>query len=379
MDEARHDPRDPAPAVTRPHALLAGGGTGGHVFPALAVAEELLRRGWRVSFAGGAMGLEARLVPARGIPFHALPAKPLVDKRSGEKVRALVTLGRSALAARRLVRTHCVDAVLGTGGYVSGPAVLGAWLARRPVLLLEPNARAGVANRWLSRFAKGAAAGYASVRGDLRCPVWLTGVPVRPDFFAVPRALPEGPPRLLVLGGSQGARQLNEALPPAVAAAARALPGLTVLHQAGARHVEPTRAAYEAAGLATGAAGPVEVVPFLDDVAGAMSSSHLVLSRAGAIATAELCAAGRPSLLVPLTISKAHQVENARLLAEAGAAELLAGADVTSERLAALLRDLLADRARLTRMAEAARSLARPGAAAAIADRLEEIAGGGAW
>jgi UDP-N-acetylglucosamine--N-acetylmuramyl-(pentapeptide) pyrophosphoryl-undecaprenol N-acetylglucosamine transferase len=292
---------------------------------------------------------------------------------------ALVTLGRSALAARRLVREHGVDAVVGTGGYVSGPAVLGAWLARRPVLLLEPNARAGVANRWLSRIATEAAAGYASVRGDLKCPVQVTGVPVRPAFFAVPPPLPAGPPRLLVLGGSLGARQLNEALPPAVVAAAGALPGLTVLHQAGARHVEPTRAAYEAAGLAASAAGAVEVVPFLDDVAAAMASSHLVLSRAGAIATAEICAAGRPSLLVPLTISKAHQVDNARLLADAGAAELLAGGDVTPERLAALLGELLGDRDRLVRMAAAARGLARPGAAAAIADRLEEIVGGGAW
>ena len=372
---ARDDRREPIPPAGVRHALLAGGGTGGHVFPALAVADELVRRGWRVSFAGGETGLEARLVPARGIPFHALPARPLVGKGLGAKVGSLVTVGRSALAARRLVRALGADAVLGTGGYVSRPAVLGAALARRPVLLLEPNARAGVANRWLSRFATGAVLGYGSARADLKCPTWVTGVPVRAAFFTVPRELPEGPPRLLVLGGSQGARQLNAALPAAVAR----LGAVSVLHQAGARHVEETLAAYEAAGVAAGEGSAVQVVPFLDDVAGAMASSHLVLSRAGAIATAEICAAGRPSLLVPLAIAQGHQIENARLLAEAGAAEVLFGAEVTAERLASLLVELLADSNRLARMAQAARTLARPGAAAAIADRLEEMVGGGAW
>ncbi len=369
---ARHGPSDPGRGPRpRRHTLLAGGGTGGHVFPALAVAEELVRRGWGVSFAGSASGLEARLVPARGIPFHALPARPLVGKGPVEKVRSLATLGRSALAARRLVRDLGAGVVLGTGGYVSGPAVLGAWLARRPVLLLEPNARAGVANRWLSCVATGAVVGYNSAAGDLKCPVWVTGVPVREAFFAVPAEPPAGPPRLLVLGGSQGARQLNAALPAAIAAVLREVPELTVLHQAGALNVEEARAAYAAAG---GPARRVEVVPFLDDVAGAMASSHLILSRAGAIATAEICAAGRASLLAPLGIAQGHQGENARLLADAGAAVVVGSSEVTSERLAAELTALLTQPSSLSAMGRAARALARPGAAAAIADRLEELA-----
>ncbi|HXO18324.1 MAG TPA: undecaprenyldiphospho-muramoylpentapeptide beta-N-acetylglucosaminyltransferase [Thermoanaerobaculia bacterium] len=376
-------PAHSAPAATdlrQPHALLAGGGTAGHVFPALAVAEELARRGWRVSFTGLSSGPEARLVAERGIPFHPLPARPLVGKGWSGKARALGTAMRSGVAASRLIRAIAADVVLGTGGYASAPAVVGARLARRPILLLEPNARAGVANRWLSRLASGAAVAYRETIRDLRCPCVVTGIPVRAAFFSVaplpdpaePAASP-APPRLLVLGGSQGAQQINRAVPAAAARLFARLPELTILHQAGARHVEETRSAYEQAGLGAPA---VEVVPFLDDVAGAMGASCLLVSRAGAITLAEICAAGRPSLLLPLAISQGHQVDNARLLAAAGGAELLESAQATPERLAALLGDLLADRARLARMGKAARGLARPGAVAAIADRLQELGEG---
>jgi len=363
-----------------PHVLLAGGGTGGHVFPALAVGEELQRRGWRVSFAGLAEGLEARLAAERGLPFHPLPARPLLGRGLRAKTAALRTAAGGAVAAARLVRRIEVDCVLGTGGYVSVPAVLGARLARRPVLLLEPNARAGVANRWLSRWADGAAVAFAATLRDLKCPSIVTGVPVRAAFFALGPPPPltagsAGRPRLLVLGGSQGARQVNRLLPAAVAQARRELPGLTVLHQAGAKNVEETREAYRAAGLEPPA---VEVVPFLDDVAGAMAESHLLVSRAGAITVAEICAAGRPSLLLPLAIAQAHQVDNARLLDEAGAAEMMvagaAGEDAMAEELGQRLVSLLADPGRLAAMGRAARALARPDAVAAIARRLEDLA-----
>jgi UDP-N-acetylglucosamine--N-acetylmuramyl-(pentapeptide) pyrophosphoryl-undecaprenol N-acetylglucosamine transferase len=355
------------------HVLLAGGGTGGHVFPALAVGEELAARGWRVSFAGSETGLEARLVPARGIPFHALPARPLLGRGLLGKAQALTTVSRSAMAASALVRRLEVNVVLGTGGYASAPAVLGARLAGRPVLLLEPNARAGVANRWLSRWASGAAVGYRDTINDLKCRCWVTGVPVRAAFFQVPPTLPDfSAPRLLVLGGSQGAQQINRTVPAAVARLLERLPALTVLHQAGERHLDETRRAY----AETGVGGDrVEVVPFLDDVAGAMAASHLLISRAGAITVAEICAAGRPSVLLPLAIAKAHQVDNARLLAEAGAAEMRTPEEATAEELADLLGSLLGDAGRLAQMGRAARALAHPGAAAAIADRLEEVGG----
>ncbi|HEV3455365.1 MAG TPA: undecaprenyldiphospho-muramoylpentapeptide beta-N-acetylglucosaminyltransferase [Thermoanaerobaculia bacterium] len=395
------------------HALLAGGGTGGHVFPALAVAEELLARGWRVSYAGSPSGLEARLVPERGIAFHGLPARPLLGRGPLAQALALATLARSAVAAAALIRRVGATVVLGTGGYVSAPAVVGGRLAGRPVLLLEPNARAGTANRWLSRCATEAAVGYAETARGLRCPATVTGVPVRAAFFAVPE-MPEMPeidesagsahsggsgafgepaaaggaaapsgagaaPRLLVLGGSQGARQLNRALPAAAALLLAALPELRIVHQAGARHVDETRAAYASAGAA-GAAGAaaeqVTVVPFLADVAAAMAASHLLVSRAGAITVAEICAAGRAALLAPLAIAAGHQQDNARLLAAAGGALVLTVADLEPGPLAARLHALLTDGERLAAMGRAARALARPDAAAAIAGRLEALAGG---
>jgi UDP-N-acetylglucosamine--N-acetylmuramyl-(pentapeptide) pyrophosphoryl-undecaprenol N-acetylglucosamine transferase len=370
---------DAPPAPFQPHALLAGGGTGGHVFPALAVAEELVARGWRVSFAGLAGGMEERLSTECGVPFYPLPAKPFLGKGLGARARSLTTLSGSGIAAARLLRRLGADVVLGTGGYVSAPAVVGARLSRRPILLLEPNARAGVANRWLSGFATGAAVAFRETVRDLKCPCVVTGVPVRAAFFAVSPVLPPLPPaRLLVLGGSQGARQVNELVPAAVARLVSRGVALRVLHQAGGKNVEETRAAYSAAGVSVGEPdATIEVVPFLDDVAGAMAASHLLVSRAGAITVAEICAASRAALFLPLSIAQGHQVDNARLLAGAGAAELLTtelatpdAADILAERLGALL----ADPARLARMGRAARGLAKPGAVAAIADRLAELA-----
>lgn len=360
------------------HVLLAGGGTGGHVFPALAVAEELSARGCKVSFAGATGGLEARLAAERGLPFHAQRARPLVGKGPLAKARALGTVAASAVGAARLVRRLGVDVVLGTGGYVSAPAVIGARLARRPVMLLEPNARAGVANRWLSRCASGAAVAYRETIDDLKCPGWVTGIPVRSAFFDVPAApAPRDAPRLLVLGGSQGARQVNEAVTAAAARLLERLPSLRILHQAGARNVEETREAYARAGLPALSTPHVEVVPFLDDVAGAVAASHLLVSRAGAITVAEICAAGRPSVLIPLAIAQAHQEDNARVLAAAGAAEVLTSRELSADRLAERLLTLLSEPAgeRLARMGRAARSLARPRAVADIADLLEELGG----
>ena len=355
------------------HVLLAGGGSGGHVFPALAVGDELRARGWRVSFVGMTGGMEERLVADRGLPFHGLPAKPFVGRGFLGKTRAMATMVSSTVAARRLIREIGAGVVLGTGGYVSAPAVLGARLARRPVVLLEPNGHAGVANRWLSRWAAGACVGYRETIAELKCPCWVTGVPVRSAFFDVPAELPSlETPRLLVLGGSQGSKQINLALPAAAARLLARFPAIRVLHQTGAANLEETRAAYAQAGLG---APHVEVVPFLDDVAGAMAASHLLVSRAGAITLAEICAAGRASLLVPLAISLGHQVDNARVLVHEGASEMIPSNELSPERLAERLEALLADAGRLAAMGRAARALARPRAVADIADHIEEVGG----
>ncbi|HEV8629566.1 MAG TPA: undecaprenyldiphospho-muramoylpentapeptide beta-N-acetylglucosaminyltransferase [Thermoanaerobaculia bacterium] len=357
-------------AVDGLHVMLAGGGSGGHVFPALAVGAALQRRGGRATFVGSPHGFEAKLVPARGIPFHALPAKPVLGRGLLDKARAALTLVASTWKARALARQLAPDAVLGTGGYASAAPVLGARLAGKPVVLLEPNAEPGAANRLLSRFATGACVAFAETGGGLRCRTWITGVPVREELFAVPAQLPAGAElRLLVLGGSQGARQLNELVPAAVARLPAGLP-LCVVHQCGGAHVEATRAAWAATAFER-----VEVVAFIDDVPAALAAAHLVVSRAGAITLAELCAAGRPAVLIPLSIAAGHQQGNAAALARAGAARLLFGADATAERLAETLAELLARRDLLQQMAEAARRLARPGAADAIVDRLAAAAG----
>jgi len=372
--------------MTRPstfHVLLSGGGSGGHVFPALAVGEALAERGCAVSFAGSPRGMEARLVPERGVAFHPLRARPLVGRGAVGRALALATLALSAVAGAVLVRRLDARVVLGTGGYACAPAVLGARLARRPVLLLEPNARAGFANRKLSRFAAGAALGFERSGAGLACPTRTTGVPVRREFFGVARELPADGPNLLVLGGSQGASILNRSLPAALGGSGglfERLPGLTVVHQTGVNHLEGTRAAYEAAGAPS---ERVRLVPFIDDVAGAMEESHLIVSRAGAITVAEITAAGRAALLLPLSLAEGHQQENARALEEVGAARSLVASEPAEESaeaarvdaLRSALDELLGDRDRLRRMAEAARSLARPDAAADIADWVLELGG----
>ncbi len=364
------------------HALFAGGGSGGHVFPGLAIAEELGRRGWRVSWAGLERGMESRLVSRRRIPFHALPARPVVGQGALGKMKAAATLARSAWSARSLVRRLDARIVVGTGGYVSAPAVIGARLASRPALLFEPNAEAGFANRWLSRVAAEAAVAFDQTAEQLACPSRTTGIPVRAEFLGLTAELPATPPRrLLVLGGSQGARQINELVPRALGSIAGDLGELAVCHQTGEAHQEATREAYRAAGLepeedhANATSGVrVEVVPFLDNMAEAMERSHLVVSRAGAITLAEICAAGRPSLLAPLVIAAGHQMGNARRLEEAGAAMVMTP-ETEANDLAGMLAGMLGDGARLDEMARAARSLGHPGAAAAIADRVEHVGG----
>lgn len=363
-------------SVTGLHVLLAGGGTGGHIFPAMAVAAALVRRGGRATFIGSERGLEAKLVPEiaagipGGVPFHALPARPLLGRGLVDKLRALVTLVGSSFQGRALVKQLDPQAVLGTGGYASAGPVLGGWMRARPIVLFEPNADPGAANRMLSRFADGACVAFAEAGGNLRCRTWLTGVPVRDALFAVDPTLPTGgAPCVLVMGGSQGARQLNELLPHAVALLDPAL-ALRIVHQCGAANVEATRAEY-----ATAAPGrEVEVVPFISDVAAALARAHLVVSRAGAITLAELCAAGRPAVLVPLSIAAGHQRGNADALEQAGAARVLPGDAATPPRLAEMVGELLRDRDRLQEMAAVARRLGRPGAADAIVDRLAEVA-----
>jgi UDP-N-acetylglucosamine--N-acetylmuramyl-(pentapeptide) pyrophosphoryl-undecaprenol N-acetylglucosamine transferase len=351
-------------------ALLAGGGSGGHVFPALAVGDELARRGWTVSFAGSPAGMEARLAAERGLPFVALPARPVRGKGLWAKLVALATLFSSARTARTRIREGAFDLVVGTGGYASAPAVLGGRWASRPTVLIEPNAEAGLANRWASRFADAAAVAYEATAAKLKCLVWVTGVPVRAAFFDTPPLRADGKPRLLVLGGSQGSLRINRLLPQVLAALFDRLPELSVLHQCGEVHLEATLEAYRDAGVDT---PRLRVVSFVDNMPAAMAAVDLVVSRAGAITLAEICAAGRPSVLLPLLAGGGHQLANAQLLADAGAASVLEDVVLDADRLRLELGNLLGDRPRLASMGEHARRLARPGAATAIVDRIEAL------
>lgn len=338
------------------------------MFPALAVADELEARGWRVSFAGTVQGPEARLAPAHGLEFHPLPAVAFRGKGAMGRIRAVARVLRSTWTARSLLRRLGIDVVVATGGYVCVPAALATAFSRRGLILVEPNASAGLANRLLSRWANAAAVAWPEVRSELRCRIRVTGVPVRRAFFSLAEPGAAPPWRILVLGGSQGAQSLNELVPSALR---RLLEGggpeLRVLHQCGAGKEVATRAEYAATEV------QAEVVAFIDDVPAAMAASDCVLSRAGAVTLAEICAAGRASILFPLRLAGAHQEHNARAMSQAGAAVTIEAEEMDAEHLRLHLAGVLRTE-RLREMGRAAVSLARPRAAAEIAELVEEAA-----
>jgi UDP-N-acetylglucosamine--N-acetylmuramyl-(pentapeptide) pyrophosphoryl-undecaprenol N-acetylglucosamine transferase len=372
MDDERQS--TPSAPDRERHALFAGGGSAGHVFPGLAIADVLAARGWTVTWTGRPAGMERTLVERAGTRYVPLSAAPLVGQGLAGKMRALFTLLLSSWRGRRLVRALGAGIVVGTGGYVSAPAVLGARLGGVPSLLLEPNARAGAANRFLSRWATGAAVAFADAAPDFACPVETTGAPVRAAFHKASVAEDRPHPALLVVGGSQGALQINELMPRVVEQLAGRVASLHVLHQTGVDHLERVREDYTRRRLG---GVELETVAFLEDMPAAMAAADLVVSRAGAITLAEICAAALPAVLVPLRHAGAHQLDNARGVESVGGAVVLADDEATIERMGETLLELLNDRERLAAMSVAAGSLAAPDAARRIADlvgRLEEAA-----
>jgi UDP-N-acetylglucosamine--N-acetylmuramyl-(pentapeptide) pyrophosphoryl-undecaprenol N-acetylglucosamine transferase len=348
--------------------LIMAGGTGGHVFPALAVAAELARRQVPVVWLGTRRGIEARLVPQAGIPIEWIEVAGVRGKALATRALAPLRLLRALLQALRVLRRVRPRAVLGMGGYAAGPGGLAAWLCRVPLVIHEQNSVAGMTNRWLARVANHVLCAFEGVfpgRQDAR----LVGNPVRIELFALPTPAQRyhatnGPVRLLVLGGSQGARALNECVPRALAQLA---PGIVfeVRHQAGAATLAATEAAYRQ----TGVTGHVEA--FIDDMATAYAWAQLLVCRAGALTVAELAAAGLPAVLVPFPYAvDDHQTGNAAALVKVGAAVLLPESELSPATLAALLSGLAADRGRLLAMAKAARAQARPDAAAEVAATL---------
>ena len=344
--------------------LIMAGGTGGHVMPALAVAHELRAQGHNVRWLGTAKGLEARTVPAAGIELFTLPVAGLRGTGALRYLSAPVGLLRALVQAVGLLRRLRPDAVLGLGGYASGPGGVAAFLLRRPLLIHEQNARPGLTNRLLARLAQRVLAGFPGVRLAGRA-AEFTGNPVRGELLDLP---PPGErlstaPRLLVLGGSQGAQAINSVVPQALELLKQSgVPLPQVRHQAGRQHAEGVASDYAARGV------PATVDGFIDDMAAAYGAADLAICRAGALTVAELCAVGLGALLIPFPhAADDHQTANARYLAGAGAGVLLPQADLTPLRLAELLGSLLADPVRRLAMAEAARRLARPDAARRVA------------
>jgi UDP-N-acetylglucosamine--N-acetylmuramyl-(pentapeptide) pyrophosphoryl-undecaprenol N-acetylglucosamine transferase len=352
--------------------LIAGGGTGGHIIPALAIADELKAAyGAEILFVGTPRGLESRLVPQAGYPLRLIEVGQLNNVSLMTRVRTLLDLPLSLLRCRSLLQEFRPNAVVGVGGYASGPAMGAAILARIPTLAFEPNAFPGLANRVVGKRVTAAAVNFAPAMQYFRN-AQISGIPVRKEFFALAPRNPSAPLHLLVFGGSQGARALNTYLPQVAKRLLEVIPGLTILHQAGARHAETTLAAYQASG-----ADPNrwEVHAFLDDMPRRFEAADLVLSRSGASTVAELAAAGKPSLLIPFPqAADDHQRKNADVLVVANAAAMLLEANLNAETLIQALLGLLSDRSRLAEMSENARKLAHPDASRCIAEMVVKIA-----
>jgi len=348
--------------------LIMAGGTGGHIFPGLAVAAELAARSVPVVWLGASGGLETRLVPQHGLPIETLAIAGMRGKGFAAVLATPLRLLRAVLAARAVLRRHAPRSVLSMGGYAAAPGGIAARLARIPLVVHEQNSVPGLTNRILARFARRVLTGFDHAFAGAE---WV-GNPVRASIAALPPpaeryAGREGPLNLLVLGGSQGAQSLNSALPEVLRRRGSRLPTV-VRHQCGAKHFDKAKAAYLAAGI------EADVVPFEDDMAAAYARADLVICRSGALTLAELAAAGVPSILVPYPHAvDDHQTKNAQAMVAAGGAALVAEGEDFVKRLGAAFEEL-GDRTRLLRMAAAARSLAKPDAAGRIADVCEEVA-----
>lgn len=354
--------------------LLAGGGTGGHVFPMLAVGDAIVAQepSTRVVYVGTARGLEARVVPEQGGALELLDILPLRGGGLAGFLKGAQHAAASIPAARDLVRKLSPSAVLSVGGYAGGPVCLAARTLGVAVTVLEPNSVMGLSNRMLAPFAVRAYTTFPEVDRYFRPSiVRRLGVPLRKAFAPQAYAEKQGSLSILVLGGSQGAKALNETVPRAIALLKEKVSGLSVLHQAGRERETEARALYESLGLSDKA----RVTPFIDDMAQTIASADLILARAGASTLAELCAVGRPSILVPYPFAADdHQLKNARSLEKRGAAVALPQDEATAERLAREIEALAQDAAKRKAMADAARGIGAPDAAKNVASDLLALA-----
>lgn len=344
--------------------LIMAGGTGGHIFPGLAVAHALRERGCTIAWLGSPNSMESRIVPDQHIEFHSVPVRRIRGQRGLAKLLGPIALAHAILKALAIMIRLRPRAVLSMGGFAAAPGGVAAWLTRRPLVVHEQNSVAGWTNRSLARLASRVLTGFPDVLGPA---ARYVGNPVRADIRNAPpgQSDPDGSLHVLVLGGSLGAASLNEAVPTALATIEHAI---EVRHQSGEKHAEAARKAYEAAGVSA------KVDPFIKDMNAAYGWADLVICRAGALTIAELCTAGRGAILVPFPHAvDDHQTTNARFMVDGGAARLIPDHQLASE-LAEVVADLVGDRGRLVTMGEAALQLAKADATERVADAVLEVA-----
>ena len=349
-------------------AILAGGGTGGHVIPALAIAHELQKQyDAKILFIGTARGIETRLVPAAGFALRLVQVGALKNVSLATRLRTFSDLPQSVWESRRIFREFRPDVVIGVGGYASGPGMLAAVLMQIPTLVFEPNFVPGFANRAVARFVSAAAVHFEETgRYFRRCKV--TGVPVREAFFEIAGA--PATPTVLVFGGSQGAHAINQVVMASAGEMLSRTPGLRIIHQTGERDFNDAQAAYAKLG------GAIEAHRFIDDMPAAFARASLLICRSGASTVAEVTAAGKPAVFIPFPrAADDHQKRNAEALVKAGAAVVLEEPSLSRASLVETVSSLLGDSSKLRKMGDAARTLSHPNAARDITAMAATLAG----
>ena len=350
--------------------IIAGGGTGGHIYPGIAIAQECKRRNpnCEIVFVGTARGLETKIVPREGFKLELIEIAALKGVSVTKRIKSLLMLPKSFLVVRSLIQKYKPDVVLGVGGYASGPMLLIASLMSVPTMVAEQNALPGFTNRVLARFVKAAAVSFAEAKSFFRGKAEITGNPVRAEFFTVPARTPSNVTNILITGGSQGARAVNEAFVAALPLLEAHKDKLAIVHQTGELDFEKVKAAYAKSSLRT------EVKPFIEKIVDEFAKADLVISRAGATTVAELAAAGRPAMMVPLPwAADDHQRKNAEAVERAGAGRMILQSELSGERLANELLALINDPQTLAAMSAASKTLAHPDAAARVVSMAESI------
>ena len=353
--------------------LIAAGGTGGHIYPGIAVAGEIMHRHTSsvVRFVGTARGLESRLVPKAGFELSIIESSGLKNVGLVAKLRGLILLPKSFFAARRVIREFHPDIVIGAGGYVSGPVLLAASLMGLPTLVMDSNALPGWTNRVLARFVDKAAVSFQEALPHFRGKGVLTGNPVRQEFFEIPSKQRDSSRfSLLVFGGSQGARAINDAMVDALPLLGMHKGPMHVTHQTGEAEWEKIQSGYERASWSAAA----DVKAYIDDMTSEFAQADLIVCRAGATTSAELVAAGKAAIMIPFPrAADDHQRRNAEALQKAGAARVILQKDLTGARLAKEISSLIGSPDEIDRMEAASRKLGRRDAAATTVDLMEEL------